>query len=382
MIHIELLSTPASLSGFQADWERLFKARPHEPSTSFEWTQALRENHLKGDDEFFLLVGRQDQRVCTLVPLVRERLRLGGLPLTSLRVISEMYNTHSDFLCDKLDEGMMAALLESFRTEARPWDVMRFTRVLEGSVLDRALAGALPRSGLISRSRLEPPSFFLALPNTFDEYLRTRSGKFRNYLRRMEKGFQASGKVRLIKIVAPGAFAQAYEDLLSLEKASWKHEHGTAISAVAHQRGFYHDMARGALDAGRLHLTFLQLDQLPVAYNLGLISHGQYHYLKTSFHEAYRRHGVATISRARLIRMLIDEGIKEFDFPGEPYEWEAQWTDKVRWHRSVVVYNKTVMGRIYRTLTGIRDRVRRKLPERTVAYCDPKALRAPGKRTP
>jgi len=144
-----------------------------------------------------------------------------------------------------------------------------------------------------------------------------------------------------------------------VEKVSWKHKHGTAISAVAHQRGFYHDMARGALDAGRLHLTFLQLDHLPVSYNLGLVSHGQYHYLKTSFHEAYRSRGVATISRAHLIRILIDEGIKEFDFPGEPYKWEAQWTDKLRWHRSVLVYNKTVMGRVYRTLTSLRDRVRR-----------------------
>jgi|GEM_PF-2808269 len=382
MIHIELLQPPVCLSRFQTDWERLFKAGPHEPSTSFEWTEALREHHLNGNDEFVLLVGRQDQRVCALVPLVRERLSLSGLPLTSLRVISERSNTHSDLLCEKLDESMMEALLEGFRTEARPWDVMRFTRVLEGSALDCALTGALQRSGVSARFRLEPPSFFLPLPDTFDRYLRTRSGKFRNYLRRMEKGLQTGGQVRFIKISAPEVFSQAYEDLLNVEKASWKHGHGTAISTVSHQMGFYYDMAKGALNAGRLHLTFLKLDHLPVAYNLGLLTHGRYHYLKTSFHEAYRRLGVATISRARLIRMLIDEGIREFDFPGEPYEWEAQWTEELRWHRSVVVYNKTVMGRLYRTLTGISDKLRRIPPEHTVAYCDPKALRAPGERTP
>jgi len=176
MIHIEPMYAPASLSGFQADWERLFKIRPHEPSTSFEWTQALRENHLKEDDEFFLLVGRQSQRVCALVPLVRERLRLAGLPLTSLRVISELSNTHSDFLCDKLDEGMMAALLESFRTEAQPWMLcvsLECWRVGTGPCPSRRPA----RSGFISCSRLEPPSFFLSLPDTFDAYLHTRSGK-------------------------------------------------------------------------------------------------------------------------------------------------------------------------------------------------------------
>lgn len=382
MIQIELLQSPACLSGFQADWERLFNSGPHEASTSFEWTEALRKHHLNRNDEFLLLVGRQDQRVFAFVPLVCEKLRLGGLPLTSLRVISERSNTHSDLLCDKLDESMMEALLEVCRKQVRTWDVMRFTRVLEGSALDRALAGALPQSGLGARFRLEPPSFFLPLPDTFDEYLRARSGKFRNYLWRMEKGLQTGGQVRFIKISAPEVFSQAYEDLLNVEKASWKHGHGTAISAVSHQMGFYYDMAKGALNAGRLHLTFLQLDHLPIAYNLGLVSHGRYHYLKTSFHEAYRRRGVATISRARLVQMLIEEGIKEFDFPGEPYKWEAQWTKELRWHRSVVVYNKTVMGRLYRTLTGIRDRVRQRAPERTVAYCDPKALRAPAKRTP
>lgn len=382
MIHIEPMYAPVSLSGFQADWERLFEARPHEPSTSFEWTNAAKEHHLKGDDEFFLLLGRQDQRICAIVPMVRERLRLNGLPLTTLRVISERSNTHSDLLCEELDEGMTEALLEAFRRKAGPWDIMRFTRVLEGSALDRALANALQRSGVSARFRLEPPSFFLSLPDTFDAYLRTRSGKFRNYLKRMEKGFHADREVKFTKIMAPVAFAQAYEELLSVEKASWKHEHGTAISVVAHQTGFYRDMARGALDAGRLHLTFLHLDHLPVSYNLGLVSHGRYHYLKTSFHEAYRSRGVATISRAHLIRMLIDEGIREFDFSGEPYEWEAQWTGELRWHRSVVLFNRTVMGRLYQHLTGIRDRVLRTAPERTVAYCDPRALRAPCNRTP
>lgn len=376
-MQVELLRAPLDLKPFEADWERLFRARPHEPSVSFEWTRALLDHHLDPGDEPGLLVFRRNGDVCALVPLVREPGRLVGLPLTTLRALPERSNTHSDLLCEQMDEDLIVSLLDACRTHAPGWDVMRFTRVVEGSDLDRALSGALSQCAGRNRFRLEPPSFFLTLPDRYETYLNARSGKFRNYLRRMEKGLQALGSVRFRRTGSSEALVADYEALLNVERESWKHGHGTAISAVDHQQAFYGAMAAGALDAGRLHLTFLELDGVPVAYNLGLLAHGRYFYLKTSFREACRRSGVATIARARLIRMLIEQGIREFDFPGEPYEWEAQWTNELRWHRSVVISNDTTAGRLYHAIRLVRDRIRPPTAERAVSYHDPKALRPP-----
>jgi CelD/BcsL family acetyltransferase involved in cellulose biosynthesis len=376
-MEVELLKTPLAIGRLRADWERLFQARRHQPSTSFEWTSALLDHHIGPRDEPMLLVFRDDDQVFALQPLVRETHRFLGFPLVGLHALAERSGTHSDLLCQELDESMIESLIKNCHSITPGWDYMRYGRVLEDSDFDHALAGVTRRLGLLAHVKLEQPSFFLTLPDSFDKYLRERSGKFRNHLRRMERKLNARGRVRFWKLEAPDGFHEAYDALLSVELASWKHEHGTAISAIDHQRRFYCELAKGTLKADRLHLTLLELDGKPVAYNLGIVSAQQYFYLKTSFHEAFRQDGVATVSRARLLQMLIDEGVKEFDFPGEPYEWERQWTTEMRWHRSVLICNKTAMGRLYHSMTSLRDSLRKAGRKRKVEYCDPRSLKAP-----
>lgn len=376
-MEIEMRHPPLTMDGLQVEWEQLFRARRHEPSMSFEWTSALLDHHIGPRDEALLLVFRDGGQIRALLPLVRETHRFFGFPLVRLRALAERSGTHSDLLCETLDDDIMESAVKNCHAIAPAWDYIRFSRVIEGSELDHALAGAIPRLGLLAHVKLEQPSFFLRLPDCFDEYLRARSGKFRNHLRRMEKKLDARGRVRFWKLETLNGFQDAYEALLSVERASWKHEHGTAISTIDHQRRFYRELANGALNAGRLHLTVLELDGKPVAYNFGIVSGQQYFYLKTSFHEAFRQDGVATVSRARLLQMLIDEGVKAFDFPGEPYEWERQWTTELRWHRSVLICNRTTMGRLYYSATILRDSLRKTDRERRIAYFDPRSLKAP-----
>jgi CelD/BcsL family acetyltransferase involved in cellulose biosynthesis len=167
--------------------------------------------------------------------------------------------------------------------------------------------------------------------------------------------------------------------VLEIERSSWKHEHGTAITAVSHQTGFYRDLCLGARAAGRLHLQWLTLDGKPAAYNLGYVRNGSYHYLKTSYDAKLRQLSPATYLRARLIAGLIDRGVRHFDFPGEPYEWEAQWTDSIRWRKVITMYRQTLRGRTLMLLERLRHP---RQPERTVRHVDARAsTRPPGRNT-
>jgi CelD/BcsL family acetyltransferase involved in cellulose biosynthesis len=114
---------------------------------------------------------------------------------------------------------------------------------------------------------------------------------------------------------------------------------------------------------------------------MGFVHCNRYSYLKTSFDERYKPASPATVLRARLIELLIDDGIKVFDFPGEPYSWEKQWTKEVRWHKSLVIYNNTLLGRIYNTLTIVKDALGTRGNNNAgdgIDYHDPKDLKAPG----
>jgi hypothetical protein len=93
---------------------------------------------------------------------------------------------------------------------------------------------------------------------------------------------------------------------------------------------------------------------VPVAHNYGYVAGGTYSYLKTSCDERVKSLGVATYLRARLVEELITRGISRLDFPAEPYEWERHWTSEMRWHKTLVVFNSTLVGRTLYALSCLR----------------------------
>jgi CelD/BcsL family acetyltransferase involved in cellulose biosynthesis len=375
MIDAEIVRPPMSLDDLRGDWDRLYRGSGREPSVSFEWSRAILRNHLAGRDDWFVVVLRRAGQVAGIVPMMTSRERLLGRSVVTLQPIQEKYNTHSDLLLADDEPELVRAWLDAIRSRGG-WDLLQVSRVLEGGRFAAALAGELTRRRASVRWRLERPSFHLPLPSSYPEYLSQRSGKLRNYLKRAEKKLAAEGPVEFARVQAGEPFAPAYEALLAIERDSWKHDHGTAISAIAHQEGFYRDLAEAALEAGTLHLTFLRLAGVPIAYNLGLVADRGYAYLKTSYRQQYRPHGAASVGRARLIEQLIAEGGPALDFPGEPYEWEQQWTDAVRWHRSLLLFNGTLVGRALALILNARDFLRPRKEERRIVFLDPRALRA------
>jgi CelD/BcsL family acetyltransferase involved in cellulose biosynthesis len=370
MIAVDIMPGFGALPSLRRSWEDVFQARPHEPSTSYEWTCALVRHHVDEGDQCFLMRLRRAGVVVGLVPLIARRAPLRmGLRMTVLTPLSETYNTHSDLLLTDTNADTVSAFVRGLLAIGARWDSFSMGRLMEHSPLTTTLRETLnaQRSHYLFRDGL--PSYFLPLPASYVEYLACRSGKFRNHLRRVEKKLQSAGTAAVRQVESPSGLEAALAALLEVERASWKHEHGSSIAAVERQAGFYADFARGAQDAGRLHLQSLHLDGRPAAYNLGYVEGGRYHYLKTSYDAALRPLGPATFLRARLIESLIAEGVTEIDFPGEPYEWEAQWTNVVRWHTTLALRGPTAIGRLLAVVSRLRHRPR----ERRVEHVDPRA---------
>jgi CelD/BcsL family acetyltransferase involved in cellulose biosynthesis len=197
---------------------------------------------------------------------------------------------------------------------------------------------------LPSLARDAHASYFLELPASYEQYLSSRSSKFRNYLKRAERKVACETDVRVSELTSVDDVEHGYEMLLEVERASWKHAQGRAISSAPHATGFFFDLCRGAAMRGRMHLQVLSIGGRPAAYNLGYVHDSTYSYLKTSFVEAFKPLGVATFLRARLIRSLIEKGFRVVDFPAQPHEWERQWTETVRWHKKLTLYRGTAPG--------------------------------------
>jgi CelD/BcsL family acetyltransferase involved in cellulose biosynthesis len=375
LITSEVVPLRPALPAFRKDWDRLYSSGRFEPCVSFAWSAALIANQLGEHDDLSLVVLRNRGSIIGLVPLMRDRQVLAGLPVYSVRPIAERSLTHSDLLIADHDVDAVAAFLRAVTSLPGPVDELRLARLLASERTTAALAASVERSKLPFRLATGTPSFFLSLPPRFDTYLASRSGKFRNHLRRMEKHLAARGRLELQRARGAADVESLYSDLLEIERNSWKFDHGTSIAGQLRQRGFYRALSDSAAAAGSLHLSVLRLDATPIAYNLGLVERGRYWYLKTSYVAALREASPATVARAWLIRSLIDEGVRELDFPAEPYEWERQWTGELREHKTLTVYGRSARARLLRLAYRAKDALRAPADDEW-HYADPRDHKA------
>jgi CelD/BcsL family acetyltransferase involved in cellulose biosynthesis len=365
-----LLGVDPDIGPFEADWERLFACPGNEPSTSFEWNRAMLRNHLMSNDRALLLGLTRHSELFGLALLVARPMKVLGCPVTVLCPITDPYNTHSDVLAGHLDETAIRAMFAALFELPVKWDVFRMSNLLEGHELLQHFVATVPRRGPPGLLRDGHASYYLDLPGTYETYLASRSSSFRNHLRRTQRRIDAERTVTVREYTRLADLDEGYALLLAIEQASWKHAHGTAISAVPRQRNFYHELCIGAAAHGRIHLQVLLLENRPAAYNLGYIREGTYFYLKTSYAERFKPLGVATYLRAALIRSLIERRFRCLDFPAAPYEWERQWTDTVRWHKTLTLYRPTAAG----AALALADRLRTaRGGAREVRHADPRA---------
>lgn len=377
MITYKIIWKPDDLSPYKKDWELIYSQGKNEPSTSFSWTHSLFCNHLRNQDNFFIIQYFKENKTICFVPMIATTEKLSGMDLVTIYFASERYNTHSDILAIDKSNELISSLLSSLNDIPIKWDIFRTTRILEQSQYTNSIEKKIIEVYPFNTIRHEQPSFFLKLPDTFNEYLNNRSGKFRNYLRRMEKKLSKLGEVKYIELNNKNNFKTAFNAIVSIESESWKQSHGTAISAIERQKNFYAQLCLEEYKTNRIHLSFLYIEDQPIAYNMGIVSHGTYYYLKTSYIGKFRNSSPSTVLRAKLISSLISENIRYFDFPGEPYEWEQQWTSELRWHKSIVVFNNTIKAKLLYYLSILRTKLKNKSNEKVLNFCNPKDLKSP-----
>jgi len=372
MIQFEIIQEKGRIQEYREYWNRLFDSGKFEFTTSFEWTQALLSTHLE-KDTFLLIVFRDTEEILGIVPMVINQIKKYGVSLSNLFPISDYYNNfHSDLLFKNVTEELIKTFITSLFSLGYKWDVFRISRFIETNPILDCIERFLKESSIRYEIKREEPSFFLSLDGTYNDYLKKRSYNFRKYIKKQIKKLTRDiSHVEFVKHQNFNNFPDAYNQVLYIEKESWKHKHGTAISSTEKSNNFYRILCESASEREWLHLFILLLNNEPAAYNIGFVKDKKYFYLKTSFNEKFREVSPSSILRAKLIEELIREGIKEIDFFAEPYEWQRRWAEELRWHKSLLIYNKTYKAKLFSIYHSLKHKKAKFSAEDQFVYHNP-----------
>ena len=182
----------------------------------------------------------------------------------------------------------------------------------------------------------------------FDVYWSARGKNLRQNLRKQRNKLAAAGirtSMRMLRDKA--AMASALERYGALESSGWKAGEGTAIHADNAQGRFYRRLFEGAAARGEAVVCEYLFDDRTVAMNLGLVRHGRWAVLKTTYDESVKLYSPASLLREEELQSLFGDGSTvRIEYFGRLMEWHTKLTDQKRTLYHLTTYRWPVLRAI------------------------------------
>jgi CelD/BcsL family acetyltransferase involved in cellulose biosynthesis len=356
----------AGLDALAPEWAALCAEAALPPLFGPVWIRAHVIAYERQQD-LLLLAARGSAGLAAVLPLVRARGRLRGLPTRFLRAAANQNTVRFDISLRPGAEGE-AALQALWRHVAarRDWDCLLLPQTPRGGAAEGWAALAARAGYLTGRwNSKQVPIIHLQspAPGAPPAGMEQTSRDFRASLRWSRRRLEDMGPLTLERELHPGA--AGLEAFYALEAAGWK-GHAADGNAVLRKgsaaRRFFAELAAAGGAAGQFALHRLRLDGRDVAMSLGLFHEHAYYLIKTTYDEHYSRYSPGHLLTEGLVQECAAAGRSRFDFCGEAYAYEGRWTRERLPHAFLYIFPPTLRGRLLYTLKcGAAERLLRRL---------------------
>ncbi|MCC6173794.1 MAG: GNAT family N-acetyltransferase [Chloroflexi bacterium] len=316
----------------RAAWEQLRQAAPTE--TLFltpEWLESWWRTLGSGTRPLLFGVAEEDQ-VAALAPLGRAR--LGVSPFTVLRPLGVGVSDYLDLLLPPQPERRRRALgtlLDGLLLAGTGWDAIDLPGLPAESPTVHDLTVLAREYGLSCAVLPGHARPAIALDGTYENFLKTRPGRFRYNLRSRLRRLGERGEVRFRTVERPEDVRAALATLVALHAKRWDGQYtSTLFSSSERGRRFYVDALPRYAARGLLDLTLLECGGVAVAGSIGFVDRDTYSYYLPAWDPELAALAPSSLLLAHLVERAYARGLHRFDFMlgDEPYK--ARWVTEER----------------------------------------------------
>ena len=364
MIKTEILTGGIELiDQISVEWTELCdEGASGEPFLRPEWFSAFVKNF--GDD-IQLLTVRRDGVLRALLPILKKRGVLHGVPVRKIQAVYNL-NTPRFDLVHGADETERKAIVDAVWRTLRGvsgWDVLEFRLVKReswlGSVLELAEsekypAGIWPMDG----------APFITLPRSDDkeraihDFFRGSRKHLRQELDRRLRRLKEIGAVEFVS--TQGCTPELMRTYFDLEAKGWKGRRGTAVTDDPSVARLHEDFAAAVAAKKSLFVYELKLDGKTIAMSLNIRYIRETVHWKTSYDEEFARYSPGNILFRELVRDSIEHDSNEIDFLSPSTPNKKFWASGEREHVAFYIFNRSLFGALlwrwkFRIVSGLRE---------------------------
>jgi CelD/BcsL family acetyltransferase involved in cellulose biosynthesis len=369
-LNIQKCETWENLEALRADWEALLDRYPY--ATAFStlewlgsWWRALGAN-----EQLVVLAFRSGSALVALAPLELSRQDALGMKLRSLRLLGDGSHDSEnlDFPVRSGDEQRFcSAFMDWLEGNAGEWDICQFYTLPSDSPIGGRLLDQVKRRGwtVLSSTR---PRCVIVLPEGWELYLKSLSSKERGKIglrtRKLEKNYE----VKAYRCAEQSMLDPLLDALFVLHSKHWQRRGAPGTLNSPARRQFYRELARLMLARGRLEFWAMELDGAIVAAQFGFRHRDTVFSLQEGFDPDYSTDSVGYVLRSQVLKQLIAEGVRCYDFLGGVDESKIRWGAQVKQYINLEFARPWTRGGLYLSLKSksaeTKAWVRENLPRR------------------
>ena len=343
----DVLNTPGEFEKMEAIWARLATGNAgtiqgHDATSSAAWFSSL-QSAFPATQKARMVVVREAADIVALLPVVAEPGRFG---CTRLFVPTVVFGGRNGFLMSQARTDIFNALLRGLEKAFGRWQSLHFW-VVSGSESDALFTQACAGQGYRQVSGPEVRTPYFPLLDSQETFWTQMAKGLRQSIKSASSKLNALGLVQSQEIRAENSEA-SLNAILAIERGSWKHAAGTAISCHADQERFYRELFPRAIKAGLLYGKILYLNARPIAHSFGLVSSGTFISLKHSQLSEFERLSPSHLLSMGMVSDLRAQGVATYDFMGGCEPHKLRWSESTGFYarRPVWLYNASWCGRV------------------------------------
>ena len=199
---------------------------------------------------------------------------------------------------------------------------------------------------------------YVEFPNGYDEYLKTRSKRFRQELRTTENRLKRMGEWNFSFAKSDEEAKEMMDKLIYFHLGRQSEKQGYSIFSCKKNRDFFYDLTHFSTSHGKISMSAIRLDGVIISGAITITTSTTMYYWIPSFDIDIKIGSLGKVHIRELIRSCCDSGIERFDFMGGDESYKYQWATGSYHISRIVAYRYTVQCQIRKNYQLLLNRIR------------------------
>jgi len=264
---------------------------------------------------------------------------------------------HTTWLAAAGWENQVSNAVVQFLLSMKPtWNCVQFDAVDADDTAVDATVTCLAEKGCLVRRIPLHNCWSIALPATWDEYLKMLSRTHRQRCLKLQRQLLESGRVQVHRVTSEADFSRGFDILLQLHAARWgETAHPLGCFSDRKFREFHETVALELLKRNKLLLVWLEWDGKPIAVEYQFMDKKNVYSYQAGMDPSVTEFPPGKLSILASIQFAIAHGFESFDFSRGDQPYKGNWRATPTACYDIRIWPDHLSGRLEHAMWGMRN---------------------------